>query len=606
MLKSPYKAEFKAAHFENYDKIYHTGTWSAPVLRNLLPPDTVILPPCSVDAVKPSEVANVYDLQIRTCVNGSKMIEGVHYDQSFAPSSSIDSIRMMIALGAAQRKTDYTLDISNAFQTCIVFQACKRTYNSLPLFFEDYISLRWTDHPDLPGMIAQSNVYAIQNFRSFQGQKDAGYYWYTLLMAYIVNTMGLTRHPTDHAVFLWQTPTSELFLALATDDFLVLTDDRKLFLSFKSGLEKLFKLTLQEGSVLRFLNLRVIQSPNGISIDQTDHVVDSIIEPYLNLRDVSKLVRITIPSPTDTSFEQQLYESPILTGSALRSINLKHDGSLYNWNGALLHVAVTTRLDLGYAIMQLSGYLAGPTAAIFEFLDYGMRYLYFYRHLPIMYPAKPLSQKSLTTNWARGSAEYLGPEYGTCFVNTSDADHARDIRDRRSTTSTIHLLNGVAGLWICKKQSVSTLHSTGSEIIALATGAKGTINGRAFLSGLGYPIAGATDTMEDNQGTINCILSSRIHSNTRHLATRISWLHEMFACRVIKPHYTKMFLQLSDVNTKFLCGADCHSKLAFLFGLRFYPSHTSKHYISLFLSDCTLYQDYFTRGIPVPATSSTI
>jgi hypothetical protein len=63
-------------------------------------------------------------------------------------------------------------------------------------------------------------------------------------MAYLVNIMGLTRHPTDHAVFLWQTPTVELFLALATDDFLVLTDDRELFLALKSGLEKLFKLTL--------------------------------------------------------------------------------------------------------------------------------------------------------------------------------------------------------------------------------------------------------------------------------------------------------------------------------------------------------------------------
>jgi hypothetical protein len=152
---------------------------------------------------------------------------------------------MMIALGAAQRKTAYTLDISNAFQTCIIFQACKRTYNSLPPFFVDYISLWWPNHPDLPGLIAQANAYAIQNFRSFQGQKDAGYYWYTLLMAYLVNTMGLTRHPTDNAVFLWQTPTAELFLALATDDFLVLTDDRELFLVLKSGLEKLFKLTLQ-------------------------------------------------------------------------------------------------------------------------------------------------------------------------------------------------------------------------------------------------------------------------------------------------------------------------------------------------------------------------
>jgi hypothetical protein len=33
MMKSPFKAEFKGAHFKNYDKMYSTGTWSFPVLE---------------------------------------------------------------------------------------------------------------------------------------------------------------------------------------------------------------------------------------------------------------------------------------------------------------------------------------------------------------------------------------------------------------------------------------------------------------------------------------------------------------------------------------------------------------------------------------------
>jgi hypothetical protein len=147
MLKSPYKAEVKAAYFENYDKMYRTGTWNVPVLQSLLPPDAVVLPPRSIYAVKPSEVANVYELQVRTCSNGSKMIEGVHYDQSFAPVSSIDSIQMMIALGAAQRKTAYTLDISNAFQRPLYFKPASvhtiryRRYVSTTLVFGGPITL---------------------------------------------------------------------------------------------------------------------------------------------------------------------------------------------------------------------------------------------------------------------------------------------------------------------------------------------------------------------------------------------------------------------------------------------------------------------------------
>jgi WD40 repeat protein len=221
----------------------------------------------------------------------------------------------------------------------------------------------------------------------------------------------------------------------------------------------------------------------------------------------------------------------------------------------------------------------------FEALDHVMWYLYFYRHIPIMCPAKPLIRKYLTTYWAHGTAKYIGPEFGTCFVNTSNADHACNIWDRHSTNSTIHLINGVAVAWLFKTHYVSTLHSTGYEFVFLTTGAQGTINDRDFFSGLGYPIDHATDTMEDNQATIKCILSSRIHANTRHLATHISWLHKMFMCSIIKPQYMKTSLQLSDANTKPLYGAAYQSKLTFLFVLQFFSSHTSKHYISSFLFD---------------------
>jgi hypothetical protein len=102
-----------------------------------------------------------------------------------APVVSIDSIRAILALGAAQNKTAYTLDISNAFQTSIVFQASKRIYSSLHPFFAAYMQLRWPSHPSLPGIIAQANNYAIQKIMSLQGQKDAGYYWYTLIKVYL-------------------------------------------------------------------------------------------------------------------------------------------------------------------------------------------------------------------------------------------------------------------------------------------------------------------------------------------------------------------------------------------------------------------------------------
>ena len=36
-------------------------------------------------------------------------------------------------------------------------------------------------------------------------------------------------------------------------------------------LEKVFDLTVNEGSILKFLNICIVQSPAGISFDQTNH-----------------------------------------------------------------------------------------------------------------------------------------------------------------------------------------------------------------------------------------------------------------------------------------------------------------------------------------------
>jgi hypothetical protein len=129
------------------------------------------------------------------------------------------------------------------------------------------------------------------------------------------------------------------------------------------------------------------------------------------------LVPITSHFPIESQYERGLYDSPILTGSKLHAIEKQYDGSLFHWNGILLHIAITTWVDLGDVIMRVSGYIAAPTEIIFKALDHTMRYLYFYRQMPIFYPYRPLRKKVLAMHWAKGSAEFLSTEYGTILIN---------------------------------------------------------------------------------------------------------------------------------------------------------------------------------------------
>jgi hypothetical protein len=119
------------------------------------------------------------------------------------------------------------------------------------------------------------------------------------------------------------------------------------------------------------------------------------------------MIPITSHFPTDSQFERDLYASPIL-----HAIEKQYDGSLFNWNGILLHVAITACVDLGYAIMRIPGYIAAQTEVVLKALEHTLRYLYFYRHMSIFYLRHLLSRKALVMHWTKGS-----PEYGMMLVN---------------------------------------------------------------------------------------------------------------------------------------------------------------------------------------------
>jgi hypothetical protein len=106
MMNSPFKADYKGEHFENYDKMYSTGTWSFPILRSVVPPEGIILPIPPDYAVKSTSTESLWELQVHSCANGARMKQGIHFEECFSPVAMIDSIRIRIILfmAAAQGK----------------------------------------------------------------------------------------------------------------------------------------------------------------------------------------------------------------------------------------------------------------------------------------------------------------------------------------------------------------------------------------------------------------------------------------------------------------------------------------------------------------------
>jgi hypothetical protein len=189
LKNNPYYAEWKEALFKNYTKMLSSGTWSAPVLCSLVPPTKTILPPRVTFKVKTTDINNTYELYCRTCANGANMKENIDFTNSYSSVGSIESIHLLPSLVASNHWTLNVLDVSNAFQTSIIFDPNERTYLSLPPFYLEWFKAQWLDYK-LPSENIKDLV--LQCLRAIQGTKDAGNRWYALLCETLLN-LGLQR-----------------------------------------------------------------------------------------------------------------------------------------------------------------------------------------------------------------------------------------------------------------------------------------------------------------------------------------------------------------------------------------------------------------------------
>ena len=248
-----------------------------------------------------------------------------------------------------------------------------------------------------------------------------------------------------------------------------------------------------------------------------------------------------------------------------------------------MHIAVQTRYDLAYACMRLSGYMCAPTLPAFQVLHQAMEYLYHHPHVPIMYPRKPLCRKrQLECHFKRGTAEYKTNPYISFIDNYNDGDLARDLRDRRSVTSTVHLFNGVIVDWQSKKQRDSTANTSGSETRSLYHGMQRSNIIRNLCTTIGYGIGEPTATYKDNKATIQSVLADRITPAARSIDVLITSLHDHHSCGRFALQYCRSDMQHADTNSKPLGGAQLRENVRKVIGAKYYPPPDSDHHRLLF------------------------
>eukprot|EP00957_Ditylum_brightwellii_P097253 7406482-Ditylum_brightwellii.AAC.1 len=111
-----------------------SGTFSAPFLRSDLSFTIKILKAQPEFKVKLQEEECKYELYIKTTTNGSNTVQGIDFEEPFAPTSLFENICILLAIAAAEAMLLFPLNISNTFQTNIESKLSNRVHMSIPPF----------------------------------------------------------------------------------------------------------------------------------------------------------------------------------------------------------------------------------------------------------------------------------------------------------------------------------------------------------------------------------------------------------------------------------------------------------------------------------------
>jgi len=459
--------------------------------------------------IKRGPDGQVQKYKARIVAQGFTQVEGLDYDQTFAPVVKLSTFRAILAIAVQQNLTIHQMDVKAAY---LNGKLKEEIYMEAPTGLE------------IPeGMVLRLN-------RAVYGTKQGGRVWYEDVCGTMAE-MGYTRIEADHAVFIRRRGDVLSIIALYVDDFkLVGPPDSDDVRKDKETLKRKYNMTdLGEISWILGIHVTRDREEGWIALSQQKYL-EEVLERFnkANVRPISTpslpnhhLVRLPSPEVDTKHFQRAL--------------------------GALMYLMLGTRPDIAYSVAALGRHAANPGIEHQHALDRLFRYL-------------------------RGSSDYKlvyrrGTPGGDTILGYVDADWGSDVNDRKSTSGYAFTLSGGAISWSSKKQSAVALSSTEAEYIAGAHAAKEAIWLGRLFAGLQQPSSFPIPLLIDNQSAIAIAKNPEFHDRTKHIDIRYHFLRHKVESGDIILDYVPTNDQSADVLTKGLA-REKHERFSRDLGLR--------------------------------------
>ncbi|CAM8957434.1 unnamed protein product [Rhodiola kirilowii] len=264
---------------------------------------------------------NITRNKARLVAQGYTQIEGIDFEETFAPVARLEAIRLLLALACHLKFRLFQMDVKSAFLNGLLNE---EVFVAQPKGFED------PHHP--------ASVYHLK--KALYGLKQAPRAWYERLTVFLVDH-GYVRGGVDKTLFVKHTRSDFIIAQIYVDDIVFGSNTQNLVDQFVEQMQKEFKMSMV-GEMNYFLGLQVTQKEDDIFISQSKYA-KNLIKKF----DLEKASHKRTPAATHIKITKD-------------EAGTKVDQTLYrSMIGSLLYLTAS-RPDIAYAVGVCARYQADP------------------------------------------------------------------------------------------------------------------------------------------------------------------------------------------------------------------------------------------------------
>lgn len=203
---------------EEYNAFLHKETWKLATL----PQNRKSIRCKWVFRTKRDACGNIMRYKARLVAKGYTQVEGVDFNEIFAPVAKFTTIRCMVALGASLDLEMHQMDVKTAFLN--------------PTLKEEM-------YMEQPSRFVQGGQHLKCKLKkALYGLKQSGREWYKDMDATLISS-GFTRSQADHSLYVKQSNECLMIVIAYVDDLIIMASSIKDLEDLKATLMKEYKMS---------------------------------------------------------------------------------------------------------------------------------------------------------------------------------------------------------------------------------------------------------------------------------------------------------------------------------------------------------------------------